>query len=379
MRPLRCSAASCSRSSLPARARAWSWPDRRRRPADVLLRPAHPYAGGQHAASTSAAQPASDVARPGGRGRRVRGHRRPANGLTSASGPADGYTVSLTHLGSLARRAGASVGRRAPRRDDRPERDAASTTCRTSISASASPTIDERLRRSRSRCCRRAQPAAAAAAACLPRLLPASPASTQPPVPAQQPPLLRRRLPRRRRLRPRAGAESRTTAAPPATDRRAETARPRRAPTAPAPAAALPQGADAARPVAAAAPSSGLPPSGWPAATCLRSARPRCQPGSTGTRTPTSMPHTDGAAPRARSVDRPAGGRRSAVSTATLRARCRRARAGACRPRGAHEVAGRSRRRRADTRLVPCSPSRPRSLSAWATRSEGPLAPGTYH
>jgi murein DD-endopeptidase MepM/ murein hydrolase activator NlpD len=100
--------------ALPARALAWTWPA-----GGPVLRTfsfdrAHPYAAGQRrgvdigagALGEPVVTPAAGVVSFSGT--------TPANGLTLSIRTADGFTVSLTHLGSLAVRAGTHVVEAAP-------------------------------------------------------------------------------------------------------------------------------------------------------------------------------------------------------------------------------------------------------------------------
>ena len=70
--------------------------------------PAHPYAGGQHRGIDIGAATGDPVRAPAGGVVSFAGTT-PGNGLTLSVRTADGYTVSLTHLGSLEPHAGASV------------------------------------------------------------------------------------------------------------------------------------------------------------------------------------------------------------------------------------------------------------------------------
>lgn len=92
---------------LPATAPAWSWPT-----SGDVLRPysytGDPYAGGQHRGMDVAGQDGSNVAAPAG-GAVVFVGSVANNGKTVAIETADGYTVTLTHLGSIAVRKGDTV------------------------------------------------------------------------------------------------------------------------------------------------------------------------------------------------------------------------------------------------------------------------------
>src|SRR5580765_5357215 len=99
--------------AVPARAAAWTWPA-----GGAVLRTfsfdrAHPYAGGQRrgidiggSAGDTILAPSEGVVSFSGT--------TPGNGLTLSIRTGDGYTVSLTHLGSLALRSGAGVDESAP-------------------------------------------------------------------------------------------------------------------------------------------------------------------------------------------------------------------------------------------------------------------------
>ena len=99
--------------ALPGRAAAWTWPA-----GGAVLRTfsfdrAHPYAGGQRRGIDIGGSTGDAVLAPSGGVVSFAGTT-PGNGLTLSIRTGDGYTVSLTHLGSLALRAGASVGESAP-------------------------------------------------------------------------------------------------------------------------------------------------------------------------------------------------------------------------------------------------------------------------
>ena len=98
---------------MPGRAAAWTWPA-----GGAVLRTfsfdrAHPYAAGQRRGIDIAGSAGGAVVAPSGGVVSFSGTT-PGNGLTLSIRTGDGYTVSLTHLGSLALRAGATVDESAP-------------------------------------------------------------------------------------------------------------------------------------------------------------------------------------------------------------------------------------------------------------------------
>src|SRR4051795_6097488 len=93
---------------VPGRAMAWTWPVDGPVLRPYSFDPAHPYAGGQHRGVDVAAA-AGDSVRSPAAGLVSFAGTTPGNGLTLSVRTADGYTVSLTHLASLALKAGASV------------------------------------------------------------------------------------------------------------------------------------------------------------------------------------------------------------------------------------------------------------------------------
>src|SRR6266540_1161518 len=93
---------------LPGHAAAWTWPVE-----GAVLRPfsfdlAHPYAAGQHRGIDLGAEAGAPVLVPAAGVVSFAGTT-PGNGLTLSVRTADGYTVSLTHLGTLGVHAGTAV------------------------------------------------------------------------------------------------------------------------------------------------------------------------------------------------------------------------------------------------------------------------------
>src|SRR5262245_38149767 len=84
---------------LPAAAHAWTWPS-----GGAVLRPfsvgSDPYAGGEHRGIDVAGDLASTVRAPAG-GRVTFAGSVPASGLVVSIETPEGYTVTLTHLGSI--------------------------------------------------------------------------------------------------------------------------------------------------------------------------------------------------------------------------------------------------------------------------------------
>src|SRR6266566_3615420 len=92
----------------PGRASAWTWPVDGPVLQAFAFDPAHPYAGGQHRGIEIGAA-TGDPVRASADGVVSFAGTTPGNGLTLSVRTADGYTVSLTQLGSLALHAGDSV------------------------------------------------------------------------------------------------------------------------------------------------------------------------------------------------------------------------------------------------------------------------------
>jgi len=99
--------------ALPEPALAWSWPADGTVMRTFTFDRSHPYAEGQHrgidvagSLETAVRAPAAGVVSFSGT--------TPGNGLTLSIRTGDGYTVSLTHLGSLSLHAGAAVNEGAP-------------------------------------------------------------------------------------------------------------------------------------------------------------------------------------------------------------------------------------------------------------------------
>ncbi len=93
---------------LPGHAAAWTWPVE-----GAVLRPfsfdlTHPYAAGQHRGIDLGAEAGAPVLVPAAGVVSFAGTT-PGNGLTLSVRTADGYTVSLTHLGTLGVHAGTAV------------------------------------------------------------------------------------------------------------------------------------------------------------------------------------------------------------------------------------------------------------------------------
>ena len=108
--------------ALPARALAWTWPTHGPVLRTFSFDRAHPYAAGQRrGVDIGAGAPGEPVLTPAAGVVSFSGAT-PANGLTLSIRTADGFTVSLTHLGALAVRAGARR-RGCARRRARLERD----------------------------------------------------------------------------------------------------------------------------------------------------------------------------------------------------------------------------------------------------------------
>ena len=100
-------------AALPARALAWSWPTD-----GVVLRTfsfdrAHPYTAGQRRGIDIGGVPDAQVGAPAAGVVSFAGTT-PGNGLTLSIRTLDGYTVALTHLGSLLVRSGDTVSEREP-------------------------------------------------------------------------------------------------------------------------------------------------------------------------------------------------------------------------------------------------------------------------
>src|SRR5213080_4307085 len=93
---------------LPGHAAAWTWPVDGAVLAPFNFDPSHPYAGGQHRGIDIGASAGDTVFAPAG-GIVAFSGTTPGNGLTLSIRTGDGYTTSMTHLGSLAVKAGASV------------------------------------------------------------------------------------------------------------------------------------------------------------------------------------------------------------------------------------------------------------------------------
>ena len=107
----------------PGRAAAWTWPVDGPVLRAFAFDQAHPYAGGQHRGIDVGGQPGDAVRAPADGVVSFAGTT-PGNGLTLSVRTTDGYTVSLTHLGSLAVHADASVAEGDAVGTRRPERDA---------------------------------------------------------------------------------------------------------------------------------------------------------------------------------------------------------------------------------------------------------------
>src|SRR5689334_19528889 len=91
-----------------APAGAWTWPVAGPVLQPFVFDPAHPYAAGQHRGIDVGAQPGDLVAAPAS-GTIAFAGSVPTSGLTVTITTADGYAVTLTHLGSITAAAGASV------------------------------------------------------------------------------------------------------------------------------------------------------------------------------------------------------------------------------------------------------------------------------
>src|SRR5437762_1912248 len=97
---------------MPAAAKAWTWPTD-----GAVLRPfslgSDPYAGGQHRGIDIAGDLGSRV-RAAAAGRISFVGKVPGSGLVVSIETADGYAVTLTHLGSISVRKSATVTEGAP-------------------------------------------------------------------------------------------------------------------------------------------------------------------------------------------------------------------------------------------------------------------------
>jgi methionyl-tRNA synthetase len=91
-----------------APAGAWTWPVAGPVLQPFVFDPAHPYAAGQHRGIDVGAQPGDVVSAPAG-GTVTFAGTVPSSGLTVTITTADGYAVTLTHLGSITAAAGAVV------------------------------------------------------------------------------------------------------------------------------------------------------------------------------------------------------------------------------------------------------------------------------
>jgi hypothetical protein len=99
--------------AVPGRAAAWTWPA-----GGAILRTfsfdrAHPYTAGQRRGIDIGGSAGGTVVAPSGGVVSFSGTT-PGNGLTLSIRTGDGYTVSLTHLGSLALHTGATVDESTP-------------------------------------------------------------------------------------------------------------------------------------------------------------------------------------------------------------------------------------------------------------------------
>src|SRR5437763_1640832 len=94
--------------TLPEAAGAWSWPVDGPVLRPFSFDPAHPYAGDQHRGIDIGAPSGAPVAAPVGGVVSFAGSL-PSNGLTLTIRTADGYSVTLVHLGSIGLRDGESV------------------------------------------------------------------------------------------------------------------------------------------------------------------------------------------------------------------------------------------------------------------------------
>ncbi|HXR11505.1 MAG TPA: M23 family metallopeptidase, partial [Gaiellaceae bacterium] len=90
-------------------AKAWTWPVQGPVLLGFTFDPAHPYAGGQHRGIDIGAGSGTPVVAPAGGVVSFAGTV-PTSGRSVTIQTADGYSVTLTHLGSIAVSKGASVG-----------------------------------------------------------------------------------------------------------------------------------------------------------------------------------------------------------------------------------------------------------------------------
>jgi murein DD-endopeptidase MepM/ murein hydrolase activator NlpD len=110
-------------------AKAWTWPVQGPVLLGFTFDPAHPYAAGQHRGIDVGAGTGTPVAAPAG-GTVTFAGSVPTSGKSVTIATPDGYSVTLTHLGSIAVTKGAGVGRARPSaRSARAARP--SSTCRT--------------------------------------------------------------------------------------------------------------------------------------------------------------------------------------------------------------------------------------------------------
>src|SRR2546430_8449279 len=101
-------ACSLTAALVVASAGAWTWPTDGLVLHPFVFDPAHPYAGGQHRGIDVAGVPDATVRAPAGGVVSFAGTV-PTNGRTVTIETADGWSVTLTHLGSIAVKKGATV------------------------------------------------------------------------------------------------------------------------------------------------------------------------------------------------------------------------------------------------------------------------------
>ena len=107
----------------PGAAKAWSWPTDGAVLRTFSFDRSHPYAAGQHRGIDVAGSAGSDVVAVASGTVSFSGTV-PTSGKVVTIETSDGYSVTLTHLGSISVKKGAAVQRRCRRRHHRPERDA---------------------------------------------------------------------------------------------------------------------------------------------------------------------------------------------------------------------------------------------------------------
>src|SRR5439155_19066935 len=93
---------------LPGTARAWTWPARGPVLGTFVFDPTSPYAAGQHRGIDVAGPAGSDVVSPVGGTVSFAGTV-PTNGKSVTIETADGYSITLLHLGSMSVKKGAVV------------------------------------------------------------------------------------------------------------------------------------------------------------------------------------------------------------------------------------------------------------------------------